>query len=118
MRGMLLLVLLAACGGYAPGGTGGGIQGGSADGTAVTIQWTLAAESTPVTTTIPAGTTVRWHNGDSTTHTVEPDTTPPPDAVPTIGPGATTATQTLSTPGTYHYHCSIHPAMRGILIVQ
>ena len=120
MRRIALIALLAACGGsYGSGGTGGGIQAGNGGGTdGVTIQWTLGAERTPVTTTVPAGTTVRWHNGDGTTHTIEPDAAPPPQSIASIGPGATSATQTIDMPGTYHYHCAIHPGMKGTLIVQ
>jgi plastocyanin len=71
-----------------------------------------------VSTTVAAGTPIRWHNGDGTTHTVEPDTAPPPSSIASIGPGGTTATQTIMAPGTYHYHCAIHPSMKGTLIVQ
>jgi plastocyanin len=121
MRRIALLLFLAvsACGGsYESGATGGGIQAGTDTGQAVTIQWTLAAENAPVTTTVKAGTAVRWHNGDGTTHTVEPDSSPPPSSIASIGGGATSATQTIMTPGTYHYHCAIHPAMHGTLVVE
>jgi len=120
MRRIALFALLAACGGsYGTGNTGGGNQIGNADaGNAVTINWTLGAESSPVTTTISAGTPVRWHNGDGTTHTVQADANPPPSEIPSIGPGATSAEQTITAPGTYHYHCAIHPGMHGTLIVQ
>ena len=109
MRTIACLLLLAACGGS--GGSGGGSNG-------VTIQWTLAAQASAVVTTVDAGTPVQWHNGDGTTHTVQPDTAPPPNAIASIAPGATSAAQTITTPGTYHYHCSIHPGMHGTLIVQ
>jgi plastocyanin len=122
MRRTLMLLLLAAvaCGGSYESGTtgGGGNQVGLDTGQGVAIQWTLAAQNAPVTTTVAAGTAVRWHNGDGTTHTVEPDSSPPPSRIASIGGGATSATQTIMTPGTYHYHCAIHPAMHGTLIVQ
>jgi plastocyanin len=61
---------------------------------------------------------VQWHTVDTSTgHTITPDTQPPPNAA-TLNPGSTTAPQTLSTPGTYHYHCTVHPTMHGTLIVQ
>ncbi len=114
-----LIVFAAACGGSSgSGNTGGGQNGGGGGSGAVTIQWTLAAESTPVTTTVDAGTPVQWHNADGTTHTVQPDAAPPPNAIASIAPGTTSAAQTITAPGTYHYHCSIHPAMHGTLIVQ
>src|SRR5512138_40424 len=101
-RIVLSLLLAAACGGsYGSGAVGGGNQVGGDPGQGVTILWTLGAENTPVTTTVDAGTPVRWHNGDGTTHTVEPDTSPPPDRIASIGGGATSATQTIMAPGTY-----------------
>jgi plastocyanin len=116
---LALLPLLAACGGSSDPGVGGGVVVGNPDaGGAVTINWTLAAETNTVVTTVDAGTPVRWHNSDGTTHTVEPDSAPPPSSIPSIGPSATSAAQTITTPGTYRYHCAIHPAMRGTLIVQ
>jgi plastocyanin len=114
MRRIALLALLLACGGTSGQATGGGPGGG----TPVTINWTLAAQTTTVVTALAAGTPVQWHNGDTTTHTIQPDTAPPPNAIAFINPAATSAQQTITTPGTYHYHCAIHPAMHGTLIVQ
>lgn len=83
---------------------------------ATTIEWNLGAETSPVTTTVTAGTPVRWHASD-TSHTVVADGTPPPDSV-AVNQGTTTAAQTITVQGTYHYHCSIHPNMKGTLVVQ
>jgi plastocyanin len=83
---------------------------------ATTIEWNLGAETSPVTTTVAAGTPVRWHASD-TSHTVVADSTPPPDSV-AVNQGTTTAAQTITAKGTYHYHCSIHPNMKGTLAVQ
>src|SRR5262249_46160765 len=116
MRTVILLLLLVACGGSSTNGPSNNPGSGSGNNSAV-VQWTFAAENTPVATTVAVGTQVTWHNGDNTTHTVVPDGTPPP-ANFTLGPGATSAVQTFSTPGTYAYHCSIHPTMRGSLTVQ
>jgi plastocyanin len=121
MRTFAFLALLAACGGGTPGtGVGGGPGGVNADAgpTPVTITWSLAAQTTTVVTTVDAGTPVRWHNSDGTAHTVEPDGASPPDAIANIAPLATTGAQTIASPGTYRYHCAIHPAMHGTLIVQ
>jgi|SRR5207248_9358749 len=111
----LIVVFLAACGGYGGGSGNEGIPDAGAD--VVTIGWSLAAQGTPVTTTIDAGVPVRWHSTDGQAHTVTPNTTPPPNAVDVSG-GAVSATQTILAPGTYSYHCSIHPGMRGTLVVQ
>ena len=120
MRRIALLALLLACGGTSGQGTGGGPGGGGTppSGTPVTINWTLAAQTSTVVTTLAAGSPVQWHNGDTTTHTIQPDSAPPPNVIASINPGATSAQQTIATPGTYHYHCAIHPAMHGTLIVQ
>lgn len=83
---------------------------------ATTIEWNLGAQTMPVTTTITAGTPVRWFASD-TRHTVEADATPPPDAV-SINGGSTSPAQIINAKGTYHYHCSIHPGMHGTLVVQ
>ncbi len=83
---------------------------------AVTIDWNLGAETAPVTTTVAAGTPVQWHASD-TSHSIVPDTTPPPDSV-SVPAGSTTAPQTITAKGTYHYHCGIHPTMTGTLVVQ
>lgn len=126
MRTLVLLALLAACGGTSGIPTGGGnfTGGGTTDagtdgGTAVTIEWTFVTGDAGVTTTVAAGTPVRWHNGDLVTHSVVPATTPPPNSTGNIVPGSTSANQTISTPGTYHFICGIHgPVMSGTLVVQ
>ena len=70
---------------------------------------------TPATITVPAGTTVRWTNGDDIPHTV-------------VGEEKTFKSNVLDTdqdftftfskPGTYSYFCSIHPHMTGKVVVQ
>jgi len=76
---------------------------------------------TPATVTIPKGTTVSWVNLDSTNHQVVND------AQGTIAQGALFTSNSLpkgagylfkfETPGTYQYHCSIHPSMKGTVVV-
>lgn len=70
----------------------------------------------PVSTTIKPGDTVRWTNAGSTAHTVTSDTGLW-DSGP-VSPGQTVAiTFTGIAPGSYPYHCTIHPAMKGTLVV-
>jgi plastocyanin len=67
----------------------------------------------PETVTISTGETVKWTNMESVNHTVT---------------GASFESKTLAQggsyeflftePGTYEYHCSIHPSMKGIVIVE
>lgn len=68
----------------------------------------------PITLTVPAGTTVIWTNRDEEPHTVAAS-----DGSfhsPGMGTGAT-FTHTFSTAGTFDYVCSIHPMMRGTVVV-
>ena len=128
MRKIILLALLAACGGTSGTNTGGGNStgggtggGGSTDGgTPVTIEWNFTTGGgSGATTTVDAGTPIRWHNSDTFVHSVVPATSPPPAATNNLAPGSTSQDQTISTPGTYHYICGIHgTAMKGTLIVQ
>lgn len=77
---------------------------------------------TPNAITVSAGTMVAWTNNGGTTHTVTSGTgvfdsglLSPPNAQ-SGAPGAT-FTHTFSTPGTFAYHCSIHPQMTGTVTV-
>jgi len=69
----------------------------------------------PSTLSVPAGTTVTWHNQDNAQHTVTSDTQGQFDS------GAISTgnkfTYTFPTPGSYSYHCSIHPGMKGTIVV-
>lgn len=68
----------------------------------------------PATLTVPAGTTVTWINRDEEPHTVAAS-----DGSfhsPGMGTGAV-FTHTFSAAGTFDYVCSIHPMMRGTVVV-
>jgi plastocyanin len=70
----------------------------------------------PTSLTIHAGDTVVWTNQDYASHTIVSD-----DGTsftsPSVAQGQTYS-HTFTTPGNFSYHCSIHPGMRGIIIVQ
>ena len=70
---------------------------------------------TPTTLTVASGTTVVWGNNDVTAHTTTADGGQWNSS--NINPGATFSLQ-LNNPGTYTYHCSIHPFMNGKIVVQ
>lgn len=83
----------------------------------------------PFTVSLAAGGTVKWRNGDTgtaggaygggtagTTHDITSDTQGLFDSG-SFAPGATFS-HTFTTAGTYHYHCSIHPSMTGIIVVN
>jgi plastocyanin len=68
----------------------------------------------PAEVTMSAGETVTWTNGGSLAHTATADD----GAFDTdlVQPGDS-ANVTLSTPGTYAYHCTPHPWMKGMITV-
>ena len=68
----------------------------------------------PVSLTVTAGTTVTWTNRDEEPHTVAAN-----DGSfhsPGMGTGGTFA-HTFAAAGTFDYVCSIHPMMRGTVVV-
>ena len=69
----------------------------------------------PPTLTIAAGTQVTWTNQDVAAHTVVADNASFRSSGLQLNQ---TFSQTFSTPGTYPYHCSIHPFMQGKIVVQ
>lgn len=79
--------------------------------TVVTIQNNTF--SSPVT--VKAGTKVTWMNSDSAEHTVVAD-----DNSFDLGGilSSTSKSYTFTTPGTYPYHCMMHPGMTGTIIVE
>jgi plastocyanin len=64
---------------------------------------------------IAAGTTVKWTNNDAVPHTVTADDGSFDSG--TMAPGSTYS-KTFTTPGTYAYHCSVHPSMKASVDVQ
>jgi plastocyanin len=70
----------------------------------------------PATAAVTRGTRLVVRNHDSTAHTATADDGHTFDTGD-IAPGAA-ATVTLSKPGRYAYHCSIHPFMHGTLVVK
>jgi plastocyanin len=69
----------------------------------------------PSSLTVTAGTTVTWTNNDNMTHTVTADDVSFDSGNITMGSKFSKA---FSTAGTYTYHCTIHPTMKGTIIVK
>jgi plastocyanin len=70
---------------------------------------------TPATVTVAVGTEVTWTNRDDIPHTVvTDDKTVKSKVLDTDEKFAYTFTK----PGTYSYFCSIHPKMKGTIVVQ
>ena len=64
--------------------------------------------------TLPVGTTVTWKFDDSTQHTVNADDNSFASSAMANGQ---TFTHTFTSAGTVSYHCSIHPFMKGTIVV-
>jgi plastocyanin len=72
----------------------------------------------PSTLTITAGTTVVWIDNSDAPHTVTSDANAPTAFGTTnnVTEGKTFAL-VFNTPGTYNYHCNIHPNMKATITV-
>ena len=69
----------------------------------------------PETVTVPVGTTVTWTNKDEIPHTVASS-----DKSFQGSSGLDTGdsySYTFSKPGTYSYYCTLHPFMKGKVVV-
>jgi plastocyanin len=111
--------LLAGCGGSsysAPTAPGGGSSGGGTASVTITILGMNGGQSfSPNPGSVKVGQTVAWKNNDAITHTATADSGSfDTGAIP---PGGTSNPITMSTAGTFGYHCSIHPTMTGTLTV-
>jgi len=106
---VLSLAFLSGCGGSSSNNTTDGTTPGTQTDK-VNIS-NFAFE--PSTITVTAGTTVTWTNQDSVAHTVVSDT---------FKSGNLSQGQAFQfkfdTKGTYNYSCSIHPTMKGTVIVE
>jgi len=73
---------------------------------------------TPSQISILKGGTVTWTNNDSTAHTVVDDlSNVGGPSSGDIQPGSTYS-YTFNKTGSFQYHCSIHPSMRGTIVVK
>lgn len=73
----------------------------------------------PADIVVSKGATVTWSNSDNFTHSVQfLDGGLPTDPM-VMPPGSAPVSFTFTTPGLYHYHCSIHPNdMKGTVLVE
>ena len=71
----------------------------------------------PAQITVAPATKVTWSNRDDIPHTVTDAGEPRAFKSPPLDTGDTFS-HVFSAPGTYHYFCSIHPHMRGTVVVK
>ena len=112
-------LLFAGCGGgsspSASAGSSGSSSQASSGGSSSAVKITNFKFS-PASDTVKQGTGVTVTNQDSTAHTATADDGHSFDTG-TLGDGAS-QTISVSKPGSYPYHCSIHPFMHGKLVVK
>ncbi|MCK9579430.1 MAG: cupredoxin family copper-binding protein [Methanoregula sp.] len=112
---MLILACMAAGCSNAPSPVTAPAQGGSLAGNSVAIK-NFAFD--PPDLTVKPGTTVTWVNQDGTSHTIVFDAGAPASfSSESLANGGSTAF-TFTRAGTYAYHCSVHPSMKGTVVVQ
>jgi plastocyanin len=114
-------MLLAACGGgddddggdaSASMGSASSQPASSTSSSAVKID---DFKFTPSTLTVKSGAQVSVTNDDSTAHTATADDNSFDTG--TVDPGSS-GMISVNKPGSYAYHCSIHPFMHGTLVVK
>ena len=92
-------------------------SGGAYDDPSQGYKGTGATDGTgfsPPTITVNMGDTVTWNNNDSVTHQPTADN----NAWSGIASSGGSYSHAFPAAGTYTYHCAIHPAMTGTIIVQ
>ena len=85
---------------------------------AATGQTTVTIQNfafSPATLTVKVGDKVTWTNKDSAAHSATADDGSFDTGVLQNGESGSV---TFSKPGTYTYHCSIHPMMKATIVVQ
>ena len=71
----------------------------------------------PGTLTVAKGSTVTWVNEDDDVHTIKSTDGPAAFSSPALDHGNRFG-MTFRRAGTYHYVCSVHPFMRGVIVVN
>jgi plastocyanin len=119
--GPLLLVAAVAIIAASCNGSGPSAYGASASTAATTTAATATNAGTikgfsfqPEVLKVKVGAKVTWTNDDTVAHTVTADTNS--FASGNLQPGGSFSF-TFTRPGTYAYHCSIHPSMHGSVVV-
>lgn len=123
---LLAILLLAGCGASSATSTTSttstsAASAPSATASAGTAQVKVTEQNekygfSPAMLTVAAGTKVVWTNSTDVPHTVTSDTGSTL-ASSMISSSGGTFSFTFTTPGTYTYHCTIHPYMKGTIVV-
>jgi plastocyanin len=110
---LMVITLVSGCSGYSSQPSKTSSNGASpVSANSVTLS---NFSFSPATLTVKAGTTITWTNKDSVTHTIISDTGAFSSG--NLSNGATFS-YTFANRGSFAYHCSIHPTMKGTVIVE
>jgi plastocyanin len=124
-RTYTLLLITAVTAALVTGCGGGGGGGGPSPAAAPSAGGSPSTSSSisindfkfsPRAIRVPASAQIKVTNNDSAPHTVTADDGRSFDSG-TVNPGASTSFQAPA-PGSYAYHCTIHPFMKGTLLVK
>jgi plastocyanin len=119
VRKLILISILGSALGASACGNSSPMPAPSGPATAVSIPQGASTLTTtaysPNPVTVAVGTTVRWSNNDSVTHTSTAD-----GGAWNSGNvnGGSSFDFKFNSAGTFTYHCTIHPNMVGTVIVQ
>ena len=117
VAGIILMIAAGFVAGCSSGTTpaaSASAQPAAGSGTAITIK-NFAFD--PPALTVKAGTVVTWTNQDGAAHTIVSDTGSPEPFTSSPFSTGQSYSFTFTRPGTYPYHCSIHPSMTGTVTV-
>src|SRR5262249_21588748 len=112
----VLLCAAVMCGGAAPLETKAAVDAPSAAPVPLTVNITNFAFS-PKELVVEKGTTVRWTNHDGEPHTVVSSDDPKAFKSRALDDGDAYEF-TFTEAGTFAYFCSVHPHMRGTIVVR
>jgi plastocyanin len=115
-----LALVLAACGGggastTAPGGTSAG-SAPCADTTEATVVNATVEGNAWGPVSANVGEVITWTNADSVSHSVALDDGS--CAMSGTIPGGGTKSLKFSVAGTFPFHCSVHPSMKGTITIS
>ena len=115
-----LVIGLGACGGDDDDGASGGDSGGDSSGASGSTEpadvITIKGSAFSGVETVAEGATIEVRNEDGFPHTFTPDNDG--DFQSAALEGGKSATIDMPGPGTYGYHCNIHPSMTGEITVE
>jgi plastocyanin len=111
----LLVFSTLSCGGDDdnPAGPGGGTN---PDVTINILGQNGSNSYSPSPDTVTVGQTVAWNNSNGTLHTATANNSS--FNTGNVSAGSRSGLITMNTPGTFSYHCTIHPTMTGTLVVK